>query len=120
MWKPSAGKWKGLLGAAHAATLEELDYASLLGELGYESDFRDGLAGRPPGEEIAMDRAWLAWHDYTTHLTLGSEVVFRHPGQAFETVPGTEVEIYTSDGETAAGLKQSYQTPYWRRLLTAV
>ena len=120
MWKPSAGKWKGLLGAAHAATLEELDYASLLGELGYESDFRDGLAGRPPGEEIAMDRAWLAWHDYTTHLTLGSEVVFRDPGQVFETVSGTDVVIYASDGATAAQLKRSYETPYWRRLLTAV
>ncbi len=120
MWKPSAGKWKGLLGEAHVATLEELDYASLLGELGYESDFRGGLGGCPPAEEIAMDRAWLAWHDYTTHLTLGSEVVFRDPGQVFETVSGTDVVIYANDGETAAQLKRSYETPYWRRLLTAI
>ncbi len=101
MWQPSAGKWRQHLGPAHAAILHRLDYAELLGEFGYESDFAAVLAAQetaPEGTE--PDPAWLAWYDFTTHRTQGL-------GRG---VHGARVQALAHQGHRLAGLRQRRRT----------
>jgi hypothetical protein len=121
MWQPSAGKWRQHLGPAHAAILHRLDYAELLGEFGYESDFAAVLAAQetaPEGTE--PDPAWLAWYDFTTHRTQGSDVVFTAPECKLWPIKGTGLQVFANDDERAELLTRLLATPYWRAFLESI
>ncbi len=121
MWQPSAGKWRQNLGAAHAAILQELGFAELLGEFGYKSDFASVLATATlPQDNSEPDPAWLAWYDFTTHRTQGSEVVFTAPECKLWPVAGTNLRVFANDDERAELLTRLLATPYWRTFLESI
>ncbi len=130
LWQPGAGKWRERLSAGHVGILEDLDYGRFLEDLGYDSDFAGPLKGRePPAAPLAMDAAWLAWHDYTTHRSQGYPVTFHHEDEIFvefgEAPQGPQgpqgpTTLYTNDAEAAELLPRLLDSDFSRVLFDAI
>ncbi len=124
LWQPGAGKWRERLSRDHVEILEDLGYARFLADLGYDADFAGPLRDREaPAEPIAMDAAWLAWHDYTTYRSQGYPVTFRHENEVFRQIgepPQPLMTLYTNDAQAAEILPRLLDSDFSRVLFGAV
>ncbi len=121
LWQPGSGKWRQRLSREHVGILQDLGYVRFLEDLGYDPDFAAPLEDRePPAEPVAMEPAWLAWHDYTTHRSQGYPVTFRHEGEIFRKFGDPSLSLYTNDPEAAELLPRLLDSEFNRVLFSAI